>query len=125
MDKNKMQCFSIVGYSFILMFLIQTIAGSLHSMFLVPVTEGLGMERSAFSLLFTISGVAVAFALPVVTKMLKKYPARYVVGVCVLLVAGGFASYSLARAPWHFYIIAAIVVLLGVAIVFIRKFLKS
>ena len=112
MKQQKQQslfCFGIVFYCFILMFFNFAVIKNLHSMFLVPVTEGLGMERSAFSLLFTISGVAVAFALPVVTKMLKKYPARYVVGVCVLLVAGGFASYSLARAPWHFYIIAAIV----------------
>ncbi len=102
-------CYGIVFYCFVLMFFNFAIVKNLHSMFLVPVTESLGMERSAFSLLFTISGVAVAFALPVVTSLLKKYPARPVIGVCVLMVAGGFASYSLARAPWHFYIIAAIV----------------
>ena len=108
-QKQNWFCYGIVVYCFVLMFFIFTIIKSLHSMFLVPVTEGLGMERSAFSLLFTISGVSVAFALPVVTKMLKKYPTRYVVGISVLLVAGGFASYSLARTPMHFYIIAAIV----------------
>ena len=107
--KQNLFCYGIVVYCFVLMFFIFTIIKNLHSMFLVPVTEGLGMERSAFSLLFTISGVSVAFALPLVTKMLKKYPARYVVGISVALVAGGFASYSLARAPWHFYVIAAIV----------------
>ena len=100
--KQNLFCYGIVVYCFVLMFFIFTIIKNLHSMFLVPATEGLGMERSAFSLLFTISGVSVAFALPLVTKMLKKYPARYVVGISVALVAGGFASYSLARAPWHF-----------------------
>lgn len=109
MKKQNYLCYGIVVYCFVLMFFIFTIVKSLHSMFLVPVTESLGMERSAFSLLFTIAGVAVAFALPVVTKLLKKYPTRLVVGVCVLMVAGGFASYSLARTSWHFYIIAAIV----------------
>ena len=68
MNKNKIKCFSIVGYSFVLMFLIQTIVGSLHSLFLVPETEGLGMERSAFSLMFTIAGFAGVASLPVVTK---------------------------------------------------------
>lgn len=109
MKKQNYYCYGIVVYCFVLMFFIFTIVKSLHSMFLVPVTESLGMERSAFSLLFTIAGVAVAFALPVVTKLLKKYPTRLVVGVCGLMVAGGFASYSLARTSWHFYIIAAIV----------------
>ena len=91
------------------MFFIYTIIKTLHSMFLVPVTESLGMERSEFSLLFTISGISVAFALPIVTKLLKKYPARIVVGICILMASGGFAAFSLARASWQFYIISAIV----------------
>ena len=78
-------------------------------MFLVPVTESLGMERSAFSLLFTISGISVAFALPVITKLLKKYPARLVIAVCILMAGGGFAAFSLAKTSWQFYVISAIV----------------
>ncbi|MBQ3510551.1 MAG: MFS transporter [Peptococcaceae bacterium] len=108
MTKNTLRCFSIVGYSFILMFLMQTIVGSLHSLFLVPVTEGLGMERSAFSLMFTISGLSGVASLPVVTKLLQKYPARIVVSVSILMSGGGFAMFSQATELWQFFAIAVV-----------------
>ncbi len=108
MNKNKLQCFSIVGYSFILMFLIQTIVGSLHSLFLVPVTEGLGMERSAFSLMFTIAGLSGVASLPVVTKLLQKYPAKYVISLFILMSGGGFAMFSQATELWQFFAIAVV-----------------
>ena len=108
MNKNKIKCFSIVGYSFVLMFLIQTIVGSLHSLFLVPVTEGLGMERSAFSLMFTIAGFAGVASLPVVTKLLQKYPAKYVISLFILMTGGGFTMFSQATELWHFFAIAVV-----------------
>ena len=109
MKKSNLFHYGIIFYGFMLMFFIYTIIKTLHSMFLVPVTESLGMERSEFSLLFTISGISVAFALPVITKLLKKYPARLVIAVCILMAGGGFAAFSLARASWQFYLISAIV----------------
>ncbi len=108
MTKNTLRCFSIVGYSFILMFLIQTIVGSLHSLFLVPVTEGLGMERSAFSLMFTIAGLSGVASLPVVTKLLQKYPAKYVISAFILMTGGGFALFSQATELWQFFAIAVV-----------------
>ena len=111
MNKNTLRCFSIVGYSFILMFLIQTIVGSLHSLFLVPVTEGLGMERSAFSLMFTIAGLSGVASLPVVTKLLQKYPAKYVISTFILMTGGGFAMFSQATELWQFFAIAVVLVL--------------
>ncbi len=107
MNKNMLRCFSIVGYSFTLMFLIQTIVGSLHSLFLVPVTEGLGMERSAFSLMFTIAGLSGVASLPVVTKLLQKYPAKYVISAFILMT-GGFALFSQATELWQFFAIAVV-----------------
>lgn len=108
MNKNTLRCFSIVGYSFVLMFLMQTMIGSLHSLFLVPVTEGLGMDRGAFSLMFTIAGFAGVASLPVITKLLQKYPARIVVSVSILLAGGGFAVFSQATELWQFFAIAIV-----------------
>ena len=109
MQKSKFFGYWIVFYSFIVMFFLFTIVRSLHSLFLVPVTESLGMERSAFSFLFPVSGIAVACALPVVTKLLRRFSIRTILVWSILMASLGFASYSMARAPWHFYVIAAIV----------------
>lgn len=109
MQKQKFFGYWIVFYSFIVMFFLFTIVRSIHSLFMVPVTEALGMERSAFSFLFTISGISVAFALPVVTKLLRRFSVRTILVWSILMVSAGFASYSMARVPWHFYVIAAIV----------------
>ena len=92
-----------------LMFFLFTIIKSLHSLFLVPVTESLGMERSAFSLVFTITGLSVAVALPIVSKLLNHYSVKIVATVGILMSSLGFAAYSLAQESWQFYFIAMIV----------------
>lgn len=107
--KEKFFGYWIIFYCFVLMFFVFTIIKSLHSLFLVPVTESLGMERSAFSLIFTITGLSVAVALPVVSKLLNRYSVKIVATVGVLMASLGFAAYSLARESWHFYLIALIV----------------
>ena len=80
-SKSSLYHYGVAIYGFMLMFFMYTIVKSLHSLFLVPVTESLGMERSAFSLITTIFGLSLAFALPLVTKLLKRYPARPIVTV--------------------------------------------
>lgn len=92
-----------------LMFMIFAIIKSLHSLFMVPVTESLHMGRSEFSFLFTITGLAVAMALPIVTQLLQKYSAKLIISCSIFMVAGGFSAYSLASKSWHFYLIALIV----------------
>ena len=109
MRRQKFFGYWIVVYSFIVMFFVFTIVRSLHSLFLVPVTESLGMERSAFSFLFTVFGVAVAVALPVVTKLLRRFSVRKILVWSIAMVSAGFASYAFAKEPWHFYVIAAVV----------------
>ena len=109
MSREKFFGYWIVFYCFVLMFFVFTIIKSLHSLFLVPVTESLGMERSTFSLIFTITGLSVAVALPVVSKLLNRYSVKIVATVGILMASLGFAAYSMARASWQFYLIALIV----------------
>ena len=109
MRNSKLFYYGIVCYCFILMFLLFTFVRSLHSMFLVPVTESLGMERSAFSLVFSITGLSMAAALPLVSRLLKRYPMKWIVAVCVLLTSGGFAAFAFAETSWQFYLIAVVV----------------
>lgn len=109
MQKRKFFGYWIVFYTFVLMFFIFTIIKSLHSLFLVPVTEDLGMERSAFSLIFTITGASVAIALPVVTKLLRYFSIRKIMVVSILMCSLGFAAYAFAQEAWQFYVIALIV----------------
>lgn len=101
--------YGVAFYGFTLMFLIFAIIKSLHSMFLVPVTEGLGLERSAFSLVYTTIGVSLAVALPFTTKLLKKYPSRWIITATLVMSAGGFACFAFAREIWQFYLLAVIV----------------
>ena len=101
--------YGIIFYCFVLMFFIFAIIKSLHSLFLVPVTESLQMGRSDFSLIFTISGLSVAIALPMISKLLRKYSAKLIISCSIFMVAGGFSAYALASKSWHFYLIALVV----------------
>ncbi len=109
MKKKNFYYYGIIFYCFMLMFLIFAIIKSLHSLFLVPVTESLGMKRSEFSLIFSITGLSVAIALPIVSKLLQRYQAKYVISCSILMATVGFSAYALATKSWHFYLIALVV----------------
>ncbi len=99
--------YGIIGYGFLLMFIMYAIQ-SLQSLFMVPVTESLNMQRSEFSLVFSIGGLAMAFAVPVVVKFLQRYSAKIVITTSILLASIGFAAFSVATKSWHFYLIAVV-----------------
>lgn len=97
MKQHNYFYYGIIFYCFVLMFFIFAIIKSLHSLFLVPVTESLQMGRSEFSLIFTISGLSVAVALPIISKLLRKYSAKLIISCSIFMVAGGFSAYALAQ----------------------------
>lgn len=99
----------VVFYCFILMFFVFTLIKSCHGLFVVPVTEGLHISRAQFSLVFTITGLSLAAALPVMSRLLNTQYMRMTIFISVLLAAVGFAAFSTAAKPWHFYFIAVIV----------------
>jgi len=97
----------IVVLGFMLMAVSFSIIMSCHSLFILPVTKALGMERGEFTLTFTLVGLSAAASSAWVGRILSR--SRHLkrsLALFVLLAGLGFAAFSFARSPWHFYLIA-------------------
>lgn len=71
--------------------------------------KALGFNIATFSLVFSIGTLASAVASPIVGGLFKKFGLKTMYLGGALIGCGGFAAYSIATQPWHFYVIAALV----------------
>lgn len=95
----------VVLCGFFIMFAAYSIINSLHSLFMVSVTEDLGISRTTFSIALSISGLGVAVASPFMGRLLAKGNMRLIMSICVVAAGVGFMSYSLASSALYFCIV--------------------
>ncbi|KQU21565.1 MULTISPECIES: MFS transporter [Peribacillus] len=95
----------VVLCGFFIMFAGFSIINSLHSLFMVPVTDDLGISRTAFSIALSIAGLGVAVASPFMGKLLAKGNMKLIMSICVIMAGVGFMSYSLANSALYFSIV--------------------
>lgn len=85
-------------------------------MYYVVSDKSLGFSMASFSLIFTIGTLVSAIGSPIVGGFFKKFSLKplYIAGA--ILGCGGFAAFSMATAPWQYYVIAG-VMQIGAAII--------
>lgn len=101
--------FVIVLGGFLIMALLHSMLQTCFSLFLVPVTEGMGILRTQFSLCSSVVAIVTTLLSPKIGKLLGKGRTRTVFTICVAGMGLAYASYSLATEIWHMYISAAFV----------------
>lgn len=104
----------IVLTAFMSMTFLFTPIVNLISFFTDPVTQELGIERSQFTLYFTIVTLVGLLAAPLAGKVLKKVNIRVYMTVCTLLGALSFIGFSFAS---NIYIFYALAVLQGISLI--------
>ena len=101
----------IVFLGFMLMAVSFSIIMSCHSLFVLPVSQSLGISRGEFTLTLTLVGLSAAASSAWVGKILSRSKSLKRSMTLFVLWAGlVFAAFSAARATWHFY---ALAILLG------------
>lgn len=106
----------VLAACFFLMAVCYSLINTIHTLFIVPVTQSLGFSIGSFSVLFTIAAVATALASPLVGRLLSRWNIKWVMALGTLLAGGGFWAYSLCRTLPAFYAVA-VVVSVGLAMV--------
>lgn len=101
--------FVVVLGGFIIMALLHSMLQTCFSLFLVPVTEGMGVARTQFSLCTSVVAIVTMIVSPKMGKMLGQKNTRALFTLCVAGMGLSYASYSLATEIWHMYISAAFV----------------
>ena len=107
--RNSWRRWLVLAACFLLMAVCYSIVNTIHSLFMVPVTQALGFSLGAFSTLFTIAAVSTALASPLVGRLLGRVNIKWVMVVGAVLAGGGFWCYSLCHALPAFYAVAVVV----------------
>lgn len=112
MEGNKRRIFYgwwIVAVCTLIMATMFTLMTSCISLFLVPVTEDLGISRSAFGTFTTIFFIVCMILSPIVGKYMETNDARVVMTVALLVGSVGYASLSFVNNVWVLYALAIII----------------
>ena len=92
----------IVG--FLIMSVAYTGCISITSVFVIPVTEAFGIERSSFLLYQTILTLTAVVVTAYFGKRMAKGNLKLIVVVSALIAAGGYVLFAMAKALYWFYI---------------------
>lgn len=114
-EKKYLYRWVILLSSFLIMATASSIVNAIHTLFVTPVTESKGFTLSAFSLIFTLSAIVIAFTSPIIGKLLQLFSIRWIMSTGAALVGFGFICYSFANTITTFYIIG-ISVAVGMAL---------
>lgn len=76
------------------------------SLFLLPVSQELGVGIGSLSISFSISSIAMVLFLPVAGKLMHRYDARLLAALGALLQAGSFAALGLMKSVYGWYALA-------------------
>lgn len=103
MERNKISRYLAVAGGFLMMALLHSMLQTCFSLFLVPVTEDLGIKRSAFSLCTSIVAMLGFLMSTQMAKWLSGKHAKKIFLLCITGLGLAYASYGLARHPVHLY----------------------
>lgn len=76
--------------------------------FLVPVSETLGVGRGPLSFYLTIMNIVITLTLPLAGKILSKHHIGHVLTICYAVNYALFASLAFANSIIHFYVVGVI-----------------
>lgn len=111
--KNNTKGWLVVLACFLLMFFIFTTSISCMGVYIKPVSEALGISRTAFSMTITIGSLAMMISALFAGKLMAKVNIKYLMLAGVAMSTGSMLLYSFARSIELFYFSA---VLMGCAV---------
>jgi MFS family permease len=98
---------AVVLGGFLIMALLHAMMQGCFSLFLIPVTEDMGLPRSAFSTCSSVVAFAAMCVSPLMGKLLTGRHVRAVFLSCIVGLGLSYASYSLAQSAAALYLSAA------------------
>ena len=95
---------------FLIMALLHSMIQTCFSLFMIPVTEDMGISRTTYSLCTSLVAIATAVLAPTLGTLLGKsaYTRRIFI-LCIVCMGLSYASYSFAQNIYHMYISAVFV----------------
>lgn len=106
-EKSYYKWVIVLGLFLIMAFPVAIIS-AMHSLFMNPVSQSLGLKSTMFAVNFTIIAIAIGITSPIMGKYLNRWNVKYVMAICGVISGLSFASFGLTKNIYMFYIISII-----------------
>lgn len=93
---------------FMTMFIAYVVKVNLSSLFYTPITEELGITRTAYTQTNTILTITMLIGSAFIGKIYKKYPVKFVLTGCIALTSAAYVLMAGATSLWQLYLLSAI-----------------
>jgi MFS family permease len=81
-----------------------TLVDTLNSLYVIPISEDMGLTRSQYMMTSTITAISCIIATPLIGKFMTQKNLRKVQLTATLTMAIAYASFALATSAWHLYL---------------------
>lgn len=111
MEKGNKKLFYgwVIVFGCVLLTAASGIISSVMGVFIKPISEALGVSRSAFSLYATFLNVTVILIMPFVPTIYKKYPFKRLLTIAAILSGIGILLFSFASQLWMIYAVSVLI----------------
>lgn len=106
-EKSYYKWIIVLGLFLIMAFPVAIIS-SMHSLFMNPVSQSLGVKSTMFAVNFTIIAIAIGITSPIMGKYLNRWNVKYLMAICGVVSGISFASFGLTKNIYMFYVISII-----------------
>lgn len=98
----------MLACAFMPMFICYVIKANCAPLFLSPITEELGISRTAYTQTNTIMTIAMLLCSAFIGKFYKKIPVKFALTSCVALTSVCYILMSFSTSLWQLYVLSAI-----------------
>ena len=99
--KRSFYGWRMVAVFMVILGLMMSLRINLMSLFVLPVTQELGISRTQFSSIATLTSLVGMICAPIAGILFSRYSVRYIMTAAGVVCTLSYASFSLAQNIWH------------------------
>lgn len=93
-----------------------TLVNTINSLYVIPISEEMGLTRSTYLVTSTITSIAAIFAAPVSGRFMNKKNMKTIQLAAVVIMALAYSSFAIASSVWHLYMASLVIGLVYMSI---------
>lgn len=86
-----------------------TLVNTINSLYVIPISEEMGLTRSTYLVTSTITSIAAIFAAPVSGRFMNKKNMKTIQLAAVVIMALAYSSFAIASSVWHLYMASLVI----------------
>ena len=93
-----------------------TLVNTINSLYVIPISQDMGLTRSTYLVTSTITSVAAIFAAPISGRFMNRRNMKAIQLTAVVIMSLAYSSFAIASSVWHLYLASLVIGLMYMSI---------